>query len=84
MLKTLKSVGLHDWLHTEGELVAAKAAVLDLLLSDNTQTHDLTQRAVQKHTRCARRLMCHQAAASVLPMDVDGAHTVGSLCAACM
>ena len=79
MLETLKSVGLHDWLHTQGDLAAAKAAIVDLLISDNTETRDLTQRAVQKHTRCARRLLSHQAATSVLPMDVDGAHTIGSL-----
>lgn len=81
----MQSVGLDCWMETAGDVVTAKAAVLDLMLDLNSKEARTTaSAATDRHIRLASRVLVHQASASVLSNDAEGAHTVGSLCAACL
>ena len=86
LFQTLKFLEVHDWMHTQGDLDKAKAAVLDLLLCkdvENLELLELAKNAARKHVRCAQWILLNKAV-NTLFKDADAAHTVTSLCMPCV
>ena len=73
----LRTTGLLDWIDTSGGVTAAKAAVLDFMLTGASAKY-----AVERHVRVSRRVLVHQVAVGVL--GSDNARVVGSLCSPCI
>jgi hypothetical protein len=83
--RRLEQLSLSEFMHTSGgDIVAAKAAVLDTLLSDTRDSKDAAACAIEKHIVGSRRMLARQVAASVLSKSPDGAYVAGRLCAACV
>ena len=70
----LAQCGLCDWMDASGgNIVAAKAAVLDTLLDDTQASRAEAALATERHVATARRFLAREAAASVLAENPDGA-----------